>query len=442
MVARIVLFSLHNRLIVLSLAALLLLAGLVAASRSPLDIFPEFSPPRVVVQTEAPGLSAEEVEALVTIPLEYALNGTSFLTTLRSSSAPGISVITAIFVEGSDVLADRTLVSERLTSAASALPQGAGPPRMTPLTSSTGTLMTIGLTATSISPMDLRTLADWVIRPRLLAVPGVAGVVVYGGQVKEYQVLVSPERLGRFDLTLEEVETASREATALVGAGYLDRPTQRLPIRGDGMAREVADLQAALVGMRDGTPLTLGQVAEVRLGAALRVGDATVEGEEGVLLIIAKQPGANTLEVSLRVEQVLDALSTALPAGVRLHRGLFRQATFIESALTNMRRALLLGAALVIVVLLLFLANLRTAFISLTAIPLSLLTAVAVLWTWGASLNTMTLGGLAIAIGEVVDDAIIDVENIHRRLRENRRLLTPRSVLPVVYDASVEVRSA
>ena len=200
MVARIVLFSLHNRLIVLSLAALLLLVGVVAASRSPLDIFPEFSPPQVVVQTEAPGLSAEEVEALVTIPLEYALNGTSFLTTLRSSSAPGISVITAIFAQGSDVLADRTLVNERLASVAGALPQGAGPPRLTPLTSSTGTLMTIGLTSTNASPMDLRTLADWVVRPRLLAVPGVAGVVVYGGQVKEYQVLVSPERLNRFDL--------------------------------------------------------------------------------------------------------------------------------------------------------------------------------------------------------------------------------------------------
>ncbi len=278
MVSRIITFSLHNRLIVLSLAALLLVGGLVAARRSPLDIFPEFAPPQVVVQTEAPGLSAEEVEALVTIPLEHALNGTSFLTILRSSSGSGISVITAIFAEGSDILTARILVSERLSSAASTLPQGVGPPRMTPITSSTGTLLTIGLTAKSISPMELRTLADWVLRPRLLAVPGVAGVVVYGGQVREYQVLVSPERLRRFDLTLEEVAAASRDATALMGAGYLDRLTQRLPIRGDGMVKEVSDLQAALVSMRDGTPLTLGQVAEVRLGAALKVGDATVEG--------------------------------------------------------------------------------------------------------------------------------------------------------------------
>jgi len=236
-VTRTILFSLHNRVIVLSLAVLLLVAGVVAARRSPLDIFPEFSPPLVIVQTEAPGLSAEEVEALVTIPLEYALNGTSFLTTLRSSSAPGISVITAIFADGSNALTDRMLVSERLASAVSVLPQGAGPPRLTPLTSSTGNLLSLGLTADSVSPMELRTLADWVIRPRLLAVTGVAGVVVYGGQVKEYQVLVSPERLRRFDLTLEEVEAAGRDATALVGAGYLDRPTQRLPIRGDGMVR-------------------------------------------------------------------------------------------------------------------------------------------------------------------------------------------------------------
>jgi len=443
MVARIVLFSLHNRLIVLSLATLLLMVGIVAANHSPLDIFPEFSPPLVEVQTEAPGLSAEEVEALVTIPLEHALNGTSFLTTLRSSSAPGISVITAIFADGSEMLTDRMLVNERLVTVASALPQGAGPPRLTPMTSSTGTLMVIGLTATTgISPMELRTLADWVIRPRLLAVSGVAGVVVYGGQIKEYQILVSPERLRRFDLTLEEVEAASREATALMGVGYLDRPTQRLPIRGEGMAKEVTDLQAALVSMRDGTPLTLGQVADVRLGAALKVGDALVEGADGVVLIIAKQPDANTLEVSKRIEQVLDDIHAALPAGVQLHRSLFRQATFIESALVNMRQALLLGAVLVIIVLLLFLADLRTAFISLTAIPLSLLTAVAVLWAHGAPLNTMTLGGLAIAIGEVVDDAIIDVENIHRRLRENRILPIPRPALQVVYDASVEVRSA
>jgi CzcA family heavy metal efflux pump len=441
-VASIILFSLRNRLIVLSLAALLLVIGVVAASRSPLDIFPEFSPPQVVIQTEALGFSAEEVEALVTTPLERALNGTSFLTTLRSSSAPGISVITAIFAEGSDVLTDRMLGNERLASVVTALPQGVRAPRMTPITSSTGTLMSIGLTSDSVSLMDLRTLADWVIRPRLLAVPGVAGAVIYGGQVKEYQVLVSPERLRRFDLTLEEIETASRDATALMGVGYLDRPTQRLPIRGDGVVKDVANLRTALVGLRDGMPLTLGQVADVRLGAALKAGDATVEGEDGVLLIVSKQPGANTLEVSQQVEQVLVDLRSALPTGVKLHPYLFRQATFIESALANMRRVLLLGAVLVIAVLLAFLADLRTAFISLIAIPLSLLAAVAVLWGCGVALNTMTLGGLVIAIGEVVDDAIIDVENIHRRLRENALLLQPRPALQVVYDASVEVRSS
>ncbi|MBI3249884.1 MAG: efflux RND transporter permease subunit [Deltaproteobacteria bacterium] len=442
MVARLILFSLQNRVIVLSLAALLLVIGLVAAARSPLDIFPEFSPPRVVVQTEAPGLSAEEVEALVTTPLERALNGTRLLTTLRSSSGAGISVITAIFADGSDVPTDRMLVGERLASAASGLPQGAGPPRMTPITSSTGTLMTIGLTSAGASSVDLRSLADWVIRPRLLAVPGVAGVVIYGGEVKEYQVLVSPERLRQFALTLADITAASRDATALMGAGYLDRPTQRLPIRGDGAIKKLADVQAALVALREGVPLTLGQVADVRLGAALKVGDATIEGEDGVLLIVSKQPDANTLEVSQRVEQVLEELHSALPAGARLHRRLFRQATFIESALANMRRALLLGGVLVLLVLVAFLTDPRAAFISLAAIPLSLLTAVAILWGCGAALNTMTLGGLVIAIGEVVDDAIIDVENIHRRLRENALSPQPRAALQVVFDASVEVRSA
>lgn len=442
MVAQLVMFSLRNRLIVLSVAGLLLVVGLIAASRSPLDIFPEFAPPQVVIQTEAAGLSAEEVEALVTIPLEYALNGTNGLTTVRSSSAPGISVITAIFAASSDVLIDRMFVNERLASVVSSLPHSAGPPRLTPMTSSMGTLMSIGLTSATVSPMDLRTVADWVLRPRLLAVPGVAGVVIYGGEVKEYQVLVSPEHLRRFELTLDDVTTAGREATALIGAGYLDTSLQRLPIRGDGGVKTVADVQAALVGLHDGSPLTLGQIADVQIGAALKVGDATVAGEDGVMLILTKQLGANTLAVSQQVDTVLGELHAALPPGVQLHRNLFRQATFIESALHNMRRALLLGAALVVVILICFLADLRTAVISLTAIPLSLLSAVALLWTWNVPLNTMTLGGFAIAIGEVVDDAIIDVENIHRRLRENRLLSTPRPVLQVVYDASVEVRSA
>ncbi|HXG20385.1 MAG TPA: efflux RND transporter permease subunit [Methylomirabilota bacterium] len=442
MVAKLVLFSLRNRLIILSLAGLLLAVGVVAASRSPLDIFPEFAPPQMVIQTEALGLSAEEVEALITIPLEYALNGTNGLTMLRSSSAPGISVITAIFADRSDVLLDRMLVNERLASVVASLPQGAGPPRLTPMTSSTGTLMSLGLTATDVSPMELRTMADWTLRPRLLSVPGVAGVVVYGGEVKEYQVLVSPERLRRFDLTLEDITTAGREAVALLGAGYLDSVSQRLPIRGEGGVEAIADIQAALVGLRDGAPLTLGQVADVRIGAAVKVGDATVGGESGVMLIVTKQPGANTLEVSQRVDAVLDELQSAMPAGVQLHRNLFRQSTFIESALHNMRRALVLGTVLVISVLLCFLAEARTAVISLTAIPLSLLSAVAVLWAWGVPLNTMTLGGLVIAIGEVVDDAIIDVENIHRRLRENATLAAPHPALRVVYEASVEVRSA
>lgn len=442
MVAKLILFSLRNQLIVLSLAGLLIVIGVIAASRSPLDIFPEFAPPQVVIQTEALGLSAEEVEALVTIPLEYALNGTNGLTMLRSSSAPGISVITAIFVEGSDMLIDRMLVNERLAGVVASLPQGVGPPRLTPMTSSTGTLMSLGLTSDTVSPMELRTVADWTLRPRLLSVPGVAGVVIYGGEVKEYQALVSPERLRRFDLTLDDIAAAGREATALIGAGYLDSASQRLPIRGDGGVEAVTDIQAALVGLREGVPLTLGQVADVRIGAAVKVGDATIGGESGVMLIVTKQPGANTLEVSQRVEIILDELQSALPAGVRLHRNLFRQSTFIASALNNMRRALLLGVVLVVIVLLCFLTDVRTAVISLTAIPLSLLSAVAVLWACNVPLNTMTLGGLVIAIGEVVDDAIIDVENIYRRLRENARLTTPRSAPLVVYEASVEVRSA
>jgi CzcA family heavy metal efflux pump len=431
---------LRYRLVVLILAGILLVGGIVAVGRAPWDVFPEFAPPQIVVQTEAPGLSTEEVEKLVTVPVESVLNGVTRLQTLRSSSVAGLSVVTAIFEEGTDVLAARQLVGERL--AQTELPEGVELPRMVPLTSSTSRLLMVGLTSSKTSPRDLRTLVDWRFARRLQAVPGVARVEVFGGEVKQYQVLVDPLRLRQHHLSVDQVLAAAERATGFGGAGFMETPNQRLPIRQRTRIESPADLGAAPVVYRDGAAITLADVAEVRLGSEDKVGDATIDGEPGVLLVIHKQPFFNTLTVTQRVQEAIAELETSLREDVTLHTSLFRQATFIERTLGNLNTAILLGAVLAVLVLILFLNQWRTALISLTAIPLSLLGAILVLRAFGASLNTMTLGGLAIAIGVVVDDAIVDVENVVRRMRENRNLAEPRPAFDVILDASLEVRSA
>ena len=443
MLTRLVGFSLSNRLIVLSLAALLLLFGILAAAGAPIDVFPEFAPPQVVVQTEAPGLSASEVESLVTIPLEQAVNGTPGLLTLRSSSAPGLSVLMAIFSDGTDIYRARQVVSERLLGARARLPEGVEAPELAPVVSASSTVVTLGLTAApGFDPLELRALADWTLRPRILAVPGVSRVTTFGGGVKQYQVLVSPRALRDYDVGIDQVVSAASRASALAASGFLRAGEQVLPIRSQGLVTTLDDLGRSLLAEREGVPITLGQVARVQFGAEFKVGDATVDGEPGVVLEVDKLPGANSIAVTRALDAALDDLSAGLPAGVALHRDLFRQASFIERAVGNLQRALLLGGLLVAAVLLLFLLDLKTAAISLTAIPLSLLAAILALRASGATLNTMTLGGLAIAIGEVVDDAIIDVENILRRLRLNRRLAAPRPAARVILEASLEVRSA
>jgi CzcA family heavy metal efflux pump len=443
MLSRLVGFSLSNRLIVLVLSGLLVLFGLVLASSSPVDVFPEFAPPEVVMQTEAPGFSSSEVESLVTVPLEQAINGSPGLMTLRSSSAAGISVIIAIFTDGTDIYRARQVLSERLLSAAARLPAGVEAPGMTPVVSASSTVLDVGLTAEpGFDPLELRSLADWTLRPRILAIPGVSRVTIFGGGVKQYQVLVSPRRLQTYGVGIGQVVSAASGASALAAAGFLRAGDQVLPIRAQGLVNSLADLEQAVVLYRDGVPVTLGQVAQVRFGPEFKVGDAAIDGKPGVVLEVDKLPGANTLEVTTSLEGALDDLSHALPKNVHIHKKLFRQATFVERAVGNLERALWLGAILVAVVLVLFLMDFRTAAISLTAIPVSLLAAVLILRGAGATLNTMTLGGLAIAIGEVVDDAIIDVENILRRLRENRRLAEPLPVFGVILKASLEVRSA
>jgi CzcA family heavy metal efflux pump len=439
---RLIEFCLTYRFVVLLLAGGVLVWGAEAARRAPWDVFPEFAPPQVVVQAEAGGLSSEEVEQLVTVPVESALNGLSGIDVLRSSSAQGLSVVTVIFKPGTDIFTARQQVSERLVEVTPQLPSMAEPPRLTPLKASTSRLLMLGLTSQRVSLVELRTLGEWTLRRRLLAVPGVAQVEVFGGDLKQYQIIVDGQRLQQYDITLDEVVAAAREATGFGGAGFVENDNQRLPIRQRSQIRSALDLAEVPVVFQDGVPLTLGRVADVRLGPALKSGDATIDGRPGVLLVVHKQPSANTLETTLGVETALAELSSALPDGVALRTTLFRQASFIERAIGNLNVSILVGCVLVTLVLIAFLLQWRTVVISLTAIPLSLLGAVAVLHACGASLNTMTLGGLAIALGAVVDDAIVDVENVLRRLRENRQQADPASTFSVVLEASLEVRSA
>jgi CzcA family heavy metal efflux pump len=439
MLDRIILWSLRNRLVVLALGVLLIIFGIRAAQQSPLDVFPEFAPPQVVIQTEALGFSPEEVESLVTLPLEYALNGTSNLETMRSSSAAGLSVITCIFEPGTDIFRARQLVSERLQVARRRLPQEVGDPQMMPISSPVGIILKLTLTSDKSSLMDLRTLADWTIRPRLLGTPGVSQVVVIGGEVKQYQVLVDPVRLKDYNVTLSEVIMAAHLSNQNAGAGFMVTPGQIITIQGQGRVQKLDDVANAVVAVRNGVPVTIRQVADVQVGPEFKIGDASLSSTPCVYLTVLKQPWANSLTATQAVEEALKGLQSAIPPDVHL-TVVFRQADFIETSIHNINTAILQGGALVILVLMLFLFSWRTGLISFTAIPLSLLAAIIVLRQLGGTINTMTLGGLAVAIGELVDDAIVDVENVFRRLRENRLKEHPEPALSVIYHASSEVR--
>ena len=439
----IVSFAIRYRGIVIALAALLLAYGALSLTRAKYDVFPEFAPPQVNIQTEAPGLTSEQVEVLVTQPIENAVNGVPGVASLRSSSIQGLSVITMTFDPGSDIYHDRQVVNERLAATAQNLPAGVQAPTLTPLTSSSSTVLVIGLTSNTKTLMDIRTLADWTIRPRLLAVPGVAKVAVFGGHVRAIQVQVHPEQLVRFNLTFDDVLAAAKKATAVRGAGFAETTNQRITLQTQGQSLEPSEVGNTVVTTSNGTPVMLRDVADVVEAPEPAFGAASVNGKTGVVLLISGQLGANTIDVTQRVEKALDDLKPAIAsAAMELRADLFRPADFIAVSTENVRSSLLLGGALVAIVIFLFLFDLRTSTISLVAIPLSLLAAVVVLNALGATLNAMTLGGLAIAIGEVVDDAVIDVENIMRRLRENWRLLNPVPTARVILEASLEVRSA
>jgi CzcA family heavy metal efflux pump len=424
---------------VLTVVALVL--GVWGALKSPLDVFPEFVPSQVDIQTEAPGFSPQQVEELVTKQVENAVNGASGLATMRSESIPGLSVVTITFADGVDVHIARQGISERLSELGSGLPMGVGVPKLSPLVSSTMDLLKIGLLSDKVDAYALRDTADWIIKPRLLAVPGVAHVIVFGGSVRQIQVQPDMRRLASFGITLTDVADAARAALPLRGAGFIDIASQRVLLESPIPEPDTGPLGEAIVAVRNDVPIRLREIAEVKVAPALRSGDALIMGKPGILLSLASQYGANTLTTTRAVEQALATLRPALSArGISLYAGLHRPANFIERALGDLKQSLMIAGVLILAVLYVFLRDFRASLIAFTAIPLSLLAAIAILDRMGLTLNTMTLGGFAVALGVLVDDAIIGIENIMRRLRENQLLAQPLSRLDVIREASLEVR--
>ena len=433
--------SLRLRVVVVALMAMILIVGFRTVRETPLDVFPEFAPPYVEIQTEVPGLSTVEVEALVTVPIENALNGTPWVQTNRSKSVLGLSSVVLFFQEGTDLQAARQMVQERIALVAGSLPSVAKPPVILPPLSSTSRALKIGISSEKLSQMEMTTLAKWTIRPRLMSIAGVANVAIWGERDRQLQVLVDPDRLRAHHVTLDQVRKAAGDAVELAGGGFIDTPNQRLAISHISPIETADDLARIVVAFRKGAALRLGDVADVVEGFAAPIGDAIINDGPGILLIVEKQPWANTLEVTRNVEAALDALRPGLQ-DLHIDSTIFRPAGFIEKSIENLNRALLFGCVLVVIVLAFFLYDWHTAVISALAIPCSLIGAALVLHYRGGTINTMVLAGLVIAVGEVVDDAIVDVENIMRRLRLNRATGNPRSAFDVVLGASLEVRSA
>jgi len=440
MLDAVIAWSLRNRLLVLVAAAVLLVYGGIKTLQAPVDVFPDLTAPTVTVLTESHGLAPEEVEALVTLPVESAMNGTTGVFRVRSNSAIGISIIFVEFEFGTDIYRARQLVTEKLQQVR--LPAGVAPPTLGPISSTMGEIMLISMTSSKTSAMDLRSLADWVVRPRLLGVPGVSQVSLVGGEVRQFQVIVDPTRLTHHGLALDQVSKAVAAANATSGGGFLERPNEEFLIRGRGRVYTPEDLAEAVVALRNGTPVLLKHVATVRIGPAHKRGDGSFNAGPAVVATIQKQPHANTIALTRRVEETLKALGPSLPPDVRVDTAAFRQADFIERAVGNVKAALVEGGVMVTVVLFLFLWNFGTTFISLTAIPLSLVATVLVMSWFGIGINTMTLGGLAMAIGQLVDDAIVNVENVFRRLKQNAQRPTPEPSAAVIFKASSEVRGS
>jgi Cu/Ag efflux pump CusA len=438
MLAFIVRTSLAHPRIITALSILVALLGAAALLNAQFDVFPDFAPPHVLVQAEAPGLDATQVEALVTRPLEGLLAGTADVEAVRSTSSQGLSAIQVVFTRGGDPFRQRQLVTERLTESSGLLPTGTGPPLLSPLSSSMEYLVHFGYTSDRLSPIELRDLVRWTLQPQILAVPGVAQSQIFGGESRERQVLIDPFKLSAAGLTLEDVYTAARRGTELIGGGYVETASQRIVLQAQAAGATAADLSQAIIARPKGLPLRLGDVATITDGSEPRFGDAMIGGRPGILIETSTQFGANTLEVTHALEQRLDALAPTLEQhGVHYHPALLRPASFIESAIAKLRNSLLIGAVLVVTLLLFALRDWRGALVSFSSIPLSLLATIWLLTSFGITLNTMSLGGLVVALGVVVDDAVIDVENITRRRRGAVGISDIRALF---VSASLEVR--
>lgn len=444
MLNRIISYSLHNRMLIILLSVMLVAGGLFTAREMEIDVFPDLTAPTVVVLTDAHGMAAEEVETLVTFPIESSLNGATDVRRVRSSSSFGFSIIWVEFNWNTDIYRARQIVSEKLPTIASLLPKSIEAPILAPQTSIMGEIMLVSLTSDSLSMFDLRTLADKEVRQRLLSVTGVAQVVVMGGLPKQYQILADPYQMKYHKVSLAELTETAENTNSNASGGFINQFGQEYIVRATGRSRDPGDIGASVIKVRNDNPVKISDVAQVRIGHPDKIGDAYLNREPAVILTILKQPNINTLNLTEEVEEALKALGTTLPGDVDINSRLFRQADFIHTAVSNVFRVLLEGGLFVSIILFLFLLNVRTTLISLIAIPLSLLLSIITLKLLGLTINTMSLGGMAIAIGALVDDAIIDVENVLKRLKQNHR--KPREeqqgILEVIYHASVEIRSS
>lgn len=443
MLNRIIHFSLKNRIFVVSAAVLVLVYGGFVLKSLPVDVFPDLNRPTVTIFLEAPGLAPEEVETLVAFPVETAMNGATGVQRVRSVSSVGLALVFVEFDWGTDIYVDRQIVTEKLGTVREQLPQESAA-TLAPVSSIMGEIMLVAITGDDVSPMELRTQADWVIRPRLLSISGISQITVIGGELKQYQVVVRPEKLSALGVSLHDVEEALGESNVNTAGNFVIRGPVESMVRNLARIRSLEDLQDTVVVARDGIPVTVGQVADVRIHGLgpLKRGDAGSNALPAVVMSIQKQPGASTIALTEQIDAALDDIQKGLPPGVEINKHIFRQANFIEAAISNVVEALRDGAFFVVIVLFLFLLNFRTTFITLSAIPLSLVVTFLVFRWFDMTINTMTLGGIAIAIGELVDDAIVDVENVFRRLKENRHAKTPKPSLDVVFEASSEIRNS
>ncbi|HRA72885.1 MAG TPA: efflux RND transporter permease subunit, partial [Flavobacterium sp.] len=444
MLNKIIKFSLHNRFFVVIASVLLLIFGSVISSKMEVDVFPDLTAPTVVVLTEAHGMAPEEVEKLVTFPIETSVNGATNVRRVRSSSSAGISIVWVEFEWNTDIYKARQIVNEKITAVAEKLPQGVGNPTMGPQSSIMGEIMLVSVTADKTSQIDLRTIADWTIRPRLLATGGVSQVVVIGGEYKQYQILASPQKMNYYNVSLSELLKASEEANGNSSGGFMNEYNNEYIVKGIGRTNEIEALGKSVIKMQNGNPIKIEDVAEIKIGASLKIGDGSLKGEPAVIMTVMKQPATNTLELTKTIDASIADIQKNLPKDVHINTKIFRQADFINASINNIQKTLLEGTAFVIIILFLFLMNWRATFISLLAIPISLIVAILTLKYLGFTINTMSLGGMAIAIGDLVDDAIIDVENVFKRLKENA--LKPKAEqkdkLTVIFDGSFEIRSS